>query len=158
MEALITDAGIILLQFKTSDVEKLLARMGCHLISQKFCCERWPWLYAPSFCEMWASFPHTDFHTLRRIRMQAINSSCSGDCTTHTPHACHSPYFPPLSWLVIMSWTSELASRLFPKAHTDYAGGLNPDGCSSSYLGCHLCSRNSRTAHETAPALLCLIV
>lgn len=30
MEALITDAGIILLQFKTSDVEKLLARMGCH--------------------------------------------------------------------------------------------------------------------------------
>lgn len=94
MEALITDAGIILLQFKTSDVEKLLARLGCHLISMKFCCERWPWLYTPSFCEMWASFPHTDFHSLQRTVVQAINSSCSGDSTAHIPLECSSLYSP----------------------------------------------------------------
>lgn len=94
MEALITDAGIILLQFKTSDVEKLLARLGCHLISMKFCCERWPWLYTPCFCEMWASFPHTDFHNLQRTVAQAINSSCSGDSTAHIPLECSSLYSP----------------------------------------------------------------
>lgn len=94
VEVLITDAGVILLQFKTPGVEKLLAWMGCHLISMKLCCERWPWLYALSFCKTWASFLPIDFHTLWRIRMQTVNSSCSGACTTHTPIVCHSLYFP----------------------------------------------------------------
>lgn len=57
-----------------------------------------------------------------------------------------------------MSWTSRLGPRPFPKTLTDYAGGFNPDDYSSLYLGCHLCTRNSWSAHETAPASLCRIV
>lgn len=149
METLITDAGIILLQFKTSDVEKLLARLGCHLISMKFFCERWPWLYTPSSCEMWASFPHTDSHILQRTGMEAINSSCSGDCPTHTP-------LPSISPLVIShNVPVESHPGFFQKGWLVLQVGkmlFYTDGCGTLYLW--FCSRNSWASRGAAPASL----